>query len=70
VFYSGDTANKPAGPTACGDPSETVTISSKPSPDANQDPSSPKNGPKILRPKHKHKKPKHKRKHRVPSFTG
>jgi hypothetical protein len=32
--YSGDNANKAAGPTRCGDPAETVTISTRPSPDA------------------------------------
>jgi hypothetical protein len=43
VTYSGDAMNAPAGPSACGDPAETATVSSSPRP-------SPDPGPNVPRP--------------------
>jgi hypothetical protein len=49
--YSGDAMNAAAGPTACGDPAETVTVSATPTP-------SPAPGPNVPTPPKPPPKPK------------
>jgi hypothetical protein len=68
--YSGDRANKPAGPTACGSPAETFTVSDAPSPNPNPPLPNPTPNPKPERgQKAKHPKAKH-RQHKKPKYTG
>jgi hypothetical protein len=58
--YSGDAMNTAAGPTACGDPTETATIADDPGPTpphGPNEPSPPKPGP-LPKPKHEPTPPK------------
>ncbi len=46
VTYSGDALNAAVGPTACGDPAETVTVTPAPSPETGPNvPTPPRTGP-------------------------
>jgi hypothetical protein len=54
VTYSGDAVNAAAGPTACGDPAETSTVTASPGP-------TPEHGPNVPTPRPpKRQKPAHK----------
>lgn len=64
--YSGDANNSAAGPTACGDPTETVSVAATPgahpSPGPNAFPAT------VLRPRQQSHRPS--RRHVAPRFTG